>query len=110
MGRNCNSGIAHNREEGGGIAVVFVLAARRQFQLNIFLGKKKIKDASNQKLAEILNPSTMMSQLGVDAPSSCKVAQQFSNTSSKFGSDESRATSKYSGSLRYFTTGKSCSW
>lgn len=106
MGRNCNSGIAHNREEGGGIAVVFVLAARRQFQLNIFL---EIKDASNQNLAEILNPSTMMSQLGVDAPS-CKVAQQFSNASSRFGSDESRATSKYSGSLRYFSTGKSCSW
>lgn len=38
--RKCNSGIAHDREEGGGIAVTFVRAARREFHSRTsFLGK-----------------------------------------------------------------------
>lgn len=38
--RNCNSGIAHNWEEGGGIAVIFVLTARKVVRVTLVKKKK----------------------------------------------------------------------
>lgn len=94
-----NPGVTHNRMQDWHVTVIPVLAAGRG-QI-----RTRIENSGFVSSWVDTNPSTMMSQLGVDVLSSLVVAQQFSNMSSSFESVDSSATSKYRGSLRYFTTG-----